>query len=131
MKHHAETIASLAGPTLIAMGASLLLNRKSLPEMAAQISHDWAIVLLSGVLLLVAGLAIVRLHNDWSGGWTVLVTVLGWLAVAGGLTRILYPRQLAEIAVGVVQNQTGLVLGGLAVLLLGVFLTLKGYRLIA
>jgi hypothetical protein len=34
---------------------------------------------------LVAGLAIVRAHNGWKEGWPVLVTVLGWFAILGGL----------------------------------------------
>src|SRR5690242_14183385 len=37
--------------------------------------------LLICFLLFVAGLAIVRVHNVWVGGWPVLVTVLGWVAV--------------------------------------------------
>jgi hypothetical protein len=33
--------------------------------------------------LFIAGLAIVRVHNRWTNGWPVLVTILGWLFVLG------------------------------------------------
>ena len=125
-----ETIAGLIGPVLIAIAASVLMNRKNMPEMAAQIANDWALVFVSGVLLLVAGLAIVRVHNIWETSWRGLVTVLGWLAVAGGLMRIMYPRQLAAMAPAIVESPPRLVVPMFIVLLLGVYLTLRGYRLL-
>jgi hypothetical protein len=125
-----ETIAGLMGPVLIAIAASLLLNRKNLPEMTVQIGNDWALVLISGVLMFVAGLAIVRVHNIWEANWRGLVTVLGWLSFAGGLMRIMYPRQLAAMAPSIVENPARLVIPMFLMLCLGVYLTLKGYRLL-
>lgn len=125
-----ETIAGFIGPVLIAVAASVLLNRKSLPEMAQQIGNDWALVMISGVLLLVAGLAIVRMHNIWESSWRLVVTLIGWLAVVGGLMRIMYPRQLAAMMPAIVENPARLVIPMFLLLLVGVFLTLKGYRLL-
>ena len=42
----------------------------------------------SGVLMFVAGLAIVRGHNLWAWDWTVLVTMSGWLSLVLGLFRM-------------------------------------------
>src|ERR1039458_1260312 len=47
---------------------------------------------LVGILLFVAGLAIVRAHNRWIRGWPVLVTLVGWAAIFGGLFRMLAPE---------------------------------------
>src|SRR5436853_5083156 len=90
----AKMIAGLIGPTLIAMAAAILVNLGALPVMLEQITRDPALIFLSGILLFVAGLAIVRVHNIWTGGWPVLVTVLGWVAVLSGLLRMLFPTQL-------------------------------------
>jgi len=125
-----RTIASLAGPVLIAVAAFLLLNRKDLPQMAPRIAEDWGLVVLSGVVLLVAGLAMVQRHNIWEASWRVLVTLAAWLAVVGGLARILYPRQLAEMAGTILANPPNVVIPALVLLFLGSFLTLKGYRLL-
>jgi hypothetical protein len=43
------------------------------------------LIFLSGILLFVAGVAILRSHNVWTGGWPVVVTVLGWLALLDAL----------------------------------------------
>jgi hypothetical protein len=46
------------------------------------------VVYLSGVLMFVAGLAIIRAHNRWRADWTVLVTLSGWLALTLGAVRM-------------------------------------------
>ena len=46
------------------------------------------VVYLSGVLMFVAGLAIVRAHNRWRANWTVLVTLAGWFALDLGVVRM-------------------------------------------
>ena len=57
----------------------------------------------------------------------MLVTVLGWIAIVGGLIRILFPIQLATLAAGLGQN-IGMI-GSVAVVLLvvGAFLSFKGF----
>src|ERR1700737_5440276 len=103
-----KTIAGLMGPTLVAISAGLFLNLGSLPGLVESVSRDPALIFLSGILLFVAGLAIVRAHNIWAGGWPVLVTVFGWLILLGGLARMLFPTQIASIAAGVGRS-TGLI----------------------
>jgi hypothetical protein len=122
-----KMIAGLIGPTLVALGAALLLNLGSIPVLVESVSRDPALVLVSGILTFVAGLAIVRVHNRWAADWWVLVTALGWLALLGGLVRMLYPVRLAEMAAEFTQN-TGAIIAEAAVFLVaGVFLSFKGY----
>jgi uncharacterized membrane protein YhaH (DUF805 family) len=112
-----KRIAGLLGPTLVALTASEAMN-----------AHIWATVpvtqtYLAGSLWFVAGLAIVRAHNRWTGGWPVVVTLVGWFAILGGLFRMFAP----EFAQGRVPNAS-ILLGMQGVLLLiGVFLTFKAY----
>jgi hypothetical protein len=79
------------------------------------------------MLLLVAGLAIVRVHNVWSGGWRVVVTVLGWLAVISGLLRMFLPFWAAGIASTLGQSSAPVIIGALLPLLVGGFLTYKAF----
>jgi len=122
-----KMLAGLIGPTLVAVGASMLLNLGSLPALIGQASGDAALILTTGMLIFVAGLAIVRVHNRWSGGWPVIVTVLGWLFVLGGLLRILFPTQLGSAAAGMAQETWFWVGEAVILLVLGGFLCLKAY----
>ena len=90
-------IAGLAGPTLMAITSSEALNL----DIWTRVSTT--LVYLNGVLLFVAGLAIVRTHNVWIRRWPVLVTLLGWVALGGGpwlFERVFGPpwREAGELA---------------------------------
>ena len=122
-----KMLAGLIGPTLLAIGAALLVNVALFPTFVLQVSRDPLLLFLTGILLFVAGLAIVRSHNVWSGGWPVLVTALGWLAIMGGLLRMLFPAQLAAMAGSVADTPAAPIAGGIIALLVGAFLSLKGY----
>lgn len=122
-----KTIAGLIGLTLVAIAAAMLFNFGSFPALAEQISRDPGLIFVSGILLFVAGLAIVRAHNIWTGGWPVLVTVLGWLTVLGGLLRMLFPTQLAAMVARVDQSSGRIIVGAGILLVLGPFSHSKGY----
>jgi hypothetical protein len=83
------------------------------------------VVYLSGVLMFVAGLAIVRAHNHWARDWTVLVTLSGWFALALGLVRMFgasaYQRRSAGLDATVFMAAEGVLL------MCGLVLTFKGY----
>ena len=82
---NSKPLAGLMGPTLLALGTTEAFN---MDIFAAQTAP---VVYLNGTLLFVAGLAIVRAHNEWSASWRVLVTALGWLTLAAGLYRMAAP----------------------------------------
>jgi len=81
-----RTIAQLAGPTIVAMTASELLH---LPMWATNLP---TLTYLNGMLLFLAGVAILRVHNRWVAAWPVLVTLTGWLSALGGLFRMFFPE---------------------------------------
>jgi len=81
---NSKRIGALVGPTIVAMVvAEFPLVQPHLYD--AQIPP---VVYLSGVLMFVAGLAIIRAHNHWAPDWTVLITLAGWFALALGLFRM-------------------------------------------
>ncbi|HEV3301008.1 MAG TPA: hypothetical protein VG055_15265 [Planctomycetaceae bacterium] len=123
-----KTIASILGPTLIAVAVSEVVNISRLPDLVEQASHDVALIYVSGILLFIAGIAIVRAHNCWTGGWPVLVTIFGWLILLGGLARMVFPFQLAELA-SQIRERSGVVIAMAGVLLVaGAFLSFNAYR---
>jgi 1,4-dihydroxy-2-naphthoate octaprenyltransferase len=83
------------------------------------------VVYLSGTLMFVGGLAIVRAHNHWARDWSVLVTLSGWFFLALGLFRMFaagfYQRGSAQTS-----STVFMVLEGV-LLLIGLILTFKGY----
>jgi hypothetical protein len=75
-------IAGVLGPTMIAM----IVSEFPLVQPHLYDAQIPPVVYLSGVLMFVAGLVIVRAHNRWRLDWTILVALSGWFALAlGGL----------------------------------------------
>lgn len=126
----AELIAGYAGPLFIVMSAAMLFNRAALLDAIRGLAKSHGLILFAGVMTLLAGLAIVRAHNVWAADWTVIVTLLGWLCIVGGIARIVWPDKIAEFSETVLESETQFTVWAAVAALIGVFLTLKGYALI-
>ena len=81
---NSKRIAGLLGPTMIAM----LVSEFPLVQPHLYDAQIPPVVYLSGVLMFVGGLAVVRAHNHWALDWTVLVTLSGWFFLVLGLFRM-------------------------------------------
>jgi hypothetical protein len=93
---NSKQVGGLVGPSLVAMLASEFPHIQ--PRLYdAQIPP---VIYLSGVLLFVAGLAVVRSHNVWARNWTVLVTLCGWCFLALGLVRMFAASQYLQATQG-------------------------------
>src|SRR5271166_1483673 len=79
-----KRIAGLVGPTIVAM----IVSEFPLVQPHLYDAQIPPVVYLSGVLMFVAGLAIVRAHNHWALDWSVLITLSGWFGLALGLFRM-------------------------------------------
>jgi len=118
---NSKRVAGLVGPTLAAMVAAEFplvqpdLYSRQIPP----------VVYLSGVLIFLAGLAIVRAHNSWRRDWTVLVTLIGWFALLLGLFRMFAAGQYQRSTESTGTNVFMVVEGVLFVV--GLFVTFKAY----
>lgn len=121
-------LARLFGLYCLVMAAAMLLRRDALPATVTTMMADAPLVLTLGVFTLFAGLAMVLLHNIWSGGAVpVVITLTGWLTlIKGALLLVLPPAKLAALY-GAVSPTYILISGGLT-LLLGAYLTAAGFR---
>ena len=125
-----EYIAGLIGPVLMVTALSMLLNPDFFKKIAAEAANSFALIYLAGIAALTIGLVIVHAHNTWVWDWPVIITIFGWLAIAGGLFRILAPQLVIKIAQSMLDSKPPLIAGGVVALLLGTALTAFGYGLI-
>ena len=120
-------IARLIGPILVAVGLAALVNPKLLQDVAREFLASRALIFIGGLLALLAGLAIVNAHNVWSGGWPVVLTVIGWLSVAGGILRIGFPALTKSLGEAMLARATLLRAASVLQVALGGFLMYVGY----
>jgi hypothetical protein len=107
---NSKQIAGLVGPALAAM----LISEFPLVQPHLYDTQIPPVVYLSGTLMFIAGLAIVRVHNHWVRNWTVLVTLSGWFFLFLGLIRMFgagrYQRESANTSMTVFMVLEGILL---------------------
>jgi len=116
-----KRIGALVGPTIVAM----IVSEFPLVQPHLYDAQIPPVVYLSGVLMFVAGLAIVRAHNHWVGDWTVLITLSGWFFLLLGLLRMfaagLYRQASANTSASL------FMLLEIMLLITGLIITVKAY----
>ncbi len=121
-------LAKLIGPVFLAIGLGLLLNAELFRAMGEQFLQSYALIYLSGLVALSAGIAIVLAHNVWAPDWRAIITVLGWLAIVGGVARIVFPQFVVSVGTAMFHQPAMPWLAGIGVLVLGGVLAFFGYR---
>jgi hypothetical protein len=89
-------LSRLIGIFCIIESASMAINKQASVQTVTALVHDLPLMFVFGLILLAVGLALVLIHNLWTGGaLTIVVTLVGWLTLAKGLLLLLLPPQEA------------------------------------
>jgi hypothetical protein len=119
--------ARFVGPVFVAIGLAQIVNADVLRTLVGQFLDSYALIFLAGIMAMLAGLAIVNFHNLWVSDWRVAITLFGWLALIGGVIRIVLPQQTATIGAAIFAVPNITIFSGLFTLALGAWLTYAGY----
>lgn len=116
-----KKIGGLVGPTIIAMIASEF----PLVQPHLYDTQIPPVVYMSGILMFVGGLAIVRAHNHWVCDWTLLLTISGWFFLVLGLFRMFAASAYLQGST----NTSAMVfmIVEVVLLIIGIIITLKSY----
>ena len=125
---NAVLIARLVGPLFAVIGLGVLLNASFYEGAIVEAVHSPTLVYMSGVASLLGGLAILNAYRAWTASWHVLVTIIGWLCVIGGIVRIVLQNVVGWIAANLYSGTTSLMIVGVIVLIVGGYLSFNGYR---
>ncbi len=120
-------LAKLIAPLFLVVGIAGLVNPGAFEAVAEESLRSHALIYLSGILAMVAGVAVVLVHNVWTADWRVIITVLGWLAAIGGAVRIAWPQLTVAAGDWLVARPAGLMIAAVIWLAVGAVLTFYGY----
>ena len=120
-------ISKFLGPVILVLAIPMLVTPARLQETTRRFLADSPQILVSGVLAMTAGLAIVNTYNVWTLDWTLMVTLFGWALVIGGVSRIVAPRVVSTVGGAMMDRPMVTRLVGVFWALVGAFLMFKGY----
>jgi hypothetical protein len=120
-------LARLIGPLMLAIGIGIFVNGAIYRMLADEFLRSRALIYLSGLLTMTAGLALILTHNVWRPDWPVIITILGWLAAIGGAVRIIAPQGTERVGRQMLKHKHGLTIAGAVWLAVGAVLCFFGY----
>ncbi len=125
-------LAQLFGLYCIIMAAAMLPHPEAFVTTVNALVADAPLVLIAGVFTLFGGLALVLLHNYWFGGaLPVIITLLGWLTLIKAVLLLLLLLVLPSTKLVALYGEvspTYILISGSLTLLLGIYLTVTGFR---
>lgn len=121
MKDNSKKIGGLLGPAIVAM----IISEFPLVQPHLYDAQIPPVVYLSGTLMFVAGLAIVRAHNYWAKDWAILITISGWFFLALGLSRMFFAS--AYLKQSASTSSEVFIAVEVILLLVGLVITFKSY----
>jgi hypothetical protein len=122
-------LSTLIGLLTILISCAMLLHEQSNVEAATALIHDLPLSLVTGIGVLICGLAIVLGHNVWSGGvLPVVITIYGWSLLIRGVLLLCLSSD-ARASIFEMLHLKDLFLFYVTInLSLGVYLTYGGFR---
>ena len=87
-----QLVEWILAAALVVVGLSLLLRSRTWIEAFSSAATHPLAPLVTGLYALLSGLFIVSLHNVWTSDARVIVTLIGWVALAAGVLFLLIPE---------------------------------------
>jgi hypothetical protein len=125
-------IARLMGPVMLIIGIGMVMGMLTEGDAYSSLLKEFigsrALIFVTGVLALVAGLAIVNAHNLWVPDWRLVITVLGWLFVLRGFMNLVFPATVQTLGDRMIASHEGVLAGAAVSIVLGAILSIMGYE---
>jgi len=106
---------------LIIISVIFLLRGKALKQHFLAMASKPELMMFSGILALIFGAVVITLHNDWSFGWPLIITLLGWLMIFQGIVRLSAPQWVGNKATKFLQGK-GMQISVVITLVVGIIL---------
>ena len=122
--------AKLVGIYVTVISVVLLAGKGSSIEMMSSMVRNPELLFVLGILGMTGGLAIILVHNVWSGGaLSVMVTLVGWTAALKGITLMVFAALgLGSVILDALQYGRFFYLYMGFAALLGLYLAISGFR---
>jgi hypothetical protein len=93
-----EVLLLILGVYWLLGGLRMLIEPDVAERIFNQFEENDALLFFMGVIVLVAGLALVQFHNIWSGWPELLITIVIWAMIIEGAIMIVMPKLLIGFA---------------------------------
>ncbi len=119
-------IAKIIGLIYLSFGVGILLNGNYYKKEIPKLLENTAYLIFGGFMAIILGVLIIENHNYWVKNWTVLITIIGWIALVKGMVLLAFPTVVSRYKSFLNIPKFYAILGVLIVIF-GLFFTYFGY----
>lgn len=91
-------IAKIASVVYLSAGLGSIVSANYYRRLADDMFNNAALTYLMGFTAVIIGCLIVNYHNTWVKDWTILITIMGWLALIKGVLIITFPQFVQRVS---------------------------------
>ena len=85
-------IAKIIGVIYLAFGLGLIFNRAYYKQAFTKMMEDSTYTILSGFMAIILGFIVVEYHPGSTEDWTIIITIIGWIAIVKGILLLAIPK---------------------------------------
>ncbi|WP_298364649.1 hypothetical protein [uncultured Lutibacter sp.] len=85
-------IARIIGVIYLSFGIGLLINSAYYKKKLIALIDSAVFSILGGMMAIIIGFLIIHNHNYWEPNWTIVITIIGWIALTKGVLLLLIPK---------------------------------------
>jgi len=119
--------ARILGPLFLITGIALIAQRQRVLGVLDAMLESDPLSFLAGLISSAVALVLLALHDYWGGFTQGLISVLGWIGLARGLTLIFAPQWANESSVFLIAHAQFLPILGCFGVFLGFWLIYAGF----
>ena len=120
--------ARVIGPFFLIVPITAAVRAPQMHTLLADFEASSVWAWFGGAVTLLMGLVVIALHPYWTDPPAVIVSVLGWLMVLRGVLLLAFPAALMSAANAVIGTGAVWRIAYLALAVLGLYLTVVGWR---
>ncbi|MGO9768651.1 MAG: hypothetical protein ACLPSW_03680 [Roseiarcus sp.] len=120
-------VAKLLGPMFLVVGAALLSRPDAFRALLREFVASGVLMYLAGFFGLLAGLALIIVHNVWALDWRLVITLIGWASLVRALVTIFRPQAIVSIADRLIEYKGAFRAAAVIDLVIGAALSYFGY----
>jgi len=87
-------IAKVISVIYISAGIAVLIGTVNINVIAEDLKKSSALTFVCGCVGIIAGVLLINYHNIWVNNWQVLITIMSWLFLIGGVVIVLFPKTM-------------------------------------
>lgn len=111
----------------IAIGIGIFINPGFYKRLFADFGQNAAALYLGGITALVIGYLIVTFHNTWTKDLSVIITVIGWIALIKGIVILVLPKIIGAMSKAMAKSKALLRIEAIAIIILGLAFAFLGF----